>query len=321
MSALTLNPFTLSSSAQGQTLHGTHYQPPVPPHCTVVIVHGMCEHRARYDGFARWLCAQGCAVVTYDQLGHGETASSPLRLGFFAPHQGWRRLQEDLEAVVAMARRLHPALPCVVLAHSMGSILTRCWLPHTRQPLAGCILMGTTGSMPLWHTGIGLCDGVIRRRGPLHRSKALEKMAFFAYNSRCHPRRTSHDWLSRENWEVDRYLADPLCTFTFTASAFRDLFTLVGHSMKPEAFSLPSPQLPLLLLAGVADPVGQYGRGPRWAAHQYRQAGMQQVSLQLYPGARHELLHESNRAEVCADIWQFLQEVCHGDPAHTHRRT
>lgn len=306
--------FSLASSAPGQTLCCTLYQPETPPWMSVTVAHGMCEHRQRYHAFAHWLASQGCAVVTYDHLGHGDTAGSAVRLGFFAPHQGWRRLMDDLLLVLRHTGELFPQAPLVLLAHSMGSIVARCTLPEAAPLLKGCVLMGTTGNLAAYPAGVMLSEAIIRQKGHMYRSHLLEKLAFFSYNRHCHPHRTPSDWLSREEWEVDRYRADPRCTFVFTASAFRDLFTLVGRSLQPETFRLPMENnapggLPLLLLSGNADPVGSYGKGPRWVARQYRRAGLEQVKVTLYPGARHELLHETNRRQVCEDILAFLREV------------
>ena len=138
-------------------------------------------------------------------------------------------------------------------------------------------------------------------------SKLIDKMAFGGYGSKIANPRTPWDWLSRDEERVDRYIADPMCGFTFTVNGFGALFTLVSRLHSQENLKAVPKDLPVFMVSGDADPVGDYGKGVRRAYDSLVAAGLKDISLKLYEGARHELLNETNRAEVMEDILKWVQ--------------
>lgn len=311
--------FHFSSALSGHTIYGSLHLPPNvrSVHSAhnargiVCISHGMCEHRQRYADFARFLARKGYVVAVHDHLGHGESAPKPEELGFFGETDGPQHLIDDLHTVITHVRRGYPQLPCFLLAHSMGSFIARCYLSRWGEELSGAILMGTSGTNPLCGAGIMLAEGIITSQGPMHRSHMLEETAFVAYNSHIENQRTPFDWISRDEGIVSRYMADPLCNFIFTAVGFRDLFLLLKQATQPETFVQTPDDLPILLMSGDGDPVGDYGAGPLEVKNRYLAAGKKNVSLHMYANARHELLNEINRAQVWQDILTFLEDHRH----------
>lgn len=319
MASSTSYRFHFSSALPGHTIYGSLHLPPylgrtkfcAPAKGIVCISHGMCEHRQRYAEFAGFLARNGYVVAVHDHLGHGESAPTPEELGFFGETDGAQHLIDDLHTVVHHIRRGYPYLPCFLLAHSMGSFIARCYLARWGGELAGAILMGTSGTNPLCGAGILLSEGIISSQGPRYRSQMLEETAFVAYNSRIENQRTPFDWISRDDRIVSRYMADEQCNFIFTAAGFRDLFTLLKQATQPDTFVQTPDDLPILLMSGDADPVGDYGAGPLEVKNRYLDAGKKDVTLHMYAGARHELLNEINRAQVWQDILSFLETHRH----------
>lgn len=272
----------------------------------VVVAHGMAEHSARYARLAEALTAAGYAVHAPDHRGHGRTASATDH-GYFADREGWGAVVADLRAVIADARAEHAGLPVFLLGHSMGSFLSRSLVVEDSSGLAGLVLSGTAGDPGLLgKVGAAVAAGEARLRGRRHQSALMDKLAFGQYNAAFKPTRTDFDWLSRDPDEVDAYVADPLCGNTFTSGFFVDLLGGLAGINDPKKVARVRRDLPVLLVSGDADPVGDGGKGPRAVAQQYREAGLTDVTCTLYPGARHELFNETNRDEVTEDVVRWL---------------
>ena len=272
------------------------------PRAIIQVVHGMAEHSGRYERFARAASAAGFAVVADDHRGHGETIAAPDERGHTADSGGWELVLDDLSRVGGAIAASWPGVPRVLLGHSWGSILVRALLARSPLPAgdpARVILMGTIGDPgALGRAGVLAARAQARLRGPRHPSTALDARAFSSHNAAFEPARTPVDWLSRDRDEVDAYLADPLCGFVCTSAFYRDLAAGGLEVSRPAAFAAAPVEVPVLVVSGSCDPVGRNGAGPRAVASAYWSAGVREVSLRLYPGARHELLNEINRDEV-----------------------
>ena len=115
------------------------------------------------------------------------------------------------------------------------------------------------------------------------------------------------DWLSTDEEQVDRYLSDPLCNFQFSSSAYRDLLRMVYDSEDIRLARRIPKDLPILLVSGDQDPVGEEGRGVLRTEALLRRAGVRQVETKLYPSCRHELVIEKNRLQVAGDILAWME--------------
>lgn len=285
------------------------------PRAVVVLAHGMAEHAARYEGLGTALAGAGIALLAEDHRGHGLTATeaadgaAPL-LGHVADADGWELVLGDLSALLDSARDRFPGVPLILFGHSWGSFLVRILAARRGGELAGLVVMGTGGDPgAVGVVGAAAARAVCAARGASRPSPLLDTLVIGGYNRAFSPARTPCDWLSRDEAEVDAYVADPWCGFVCSASFYRDLAEGAGRASRPEAFRVPE-ELPVLVISGAEDPVGARGRGPREVAAAYRRAGVRDVSLRLYPGARHELLHETCRGEAVDALLSWFNAHC-----------
>lgn len=274
----------------------------------VQISHGMCEYFNRYTVFAKYLCSLGFVVCGNDHLGHGSSVSRPGELGFFAPKSGWHFLVEDVKKLTDIMSLRYPNLPYFLLGHSMGSLIVRLYLAQYGKNLAGAIICGTIGPNPFAKTGINIADSVARSRGMNYRSAILSKLAMGNFNRKIATPNTCFDWISRDEQIVALYQSDEKCNFVFTATGFRDLFQLVARANTTRCFKSTPHKLPLLMIAGDRDPVGNYGDGVRTVAKLYQAAGQKDVDVIFYKDGRHEILNELNRLDVYGDVSRWLEK-------------
>ncbi|TVT39266.1 lysophospholipase [Hymenobacter setariae] len=288
-------------------LYYTLFEPNQPAKATLLLLHGMAEHHRRYAEFAEYLTAQGIAVLAYDQLGHGRTAQTDAERGFFQLTSPVERLIRDAEQMATYLAELFPGMPHFILGHSMGSFVARCLLQQAGNSFQGAILMGTAAPTPGASLGLALL-GVLNKLVPRHRTKLLNN--FFGWvNNRRFKEPAPNDslkWLSANQQNQLAYLHDPLCGMPFTNNGFFTLLSLMKQATDgPWTRGIPT-ALPLLLVSGADDPVGQFGRGVRRVAQQLQQAGFQRVRQVLYPGMRHEILQEVGKQQVYQDIAAWL---------------
>ncbi len=280
----------------------------VKPRMVLQLSHGMCEYIGRYDDFAAWLCGQGVAVCGNDHLGHGATAKTGTR-GYFGKKDGRKYVLQDLHTMNQLAHREFAGLPLVLFGHSMGSFFARQYAVDWPDSIDGLILCGTGGPNPLAGVGRGLTALLAAARGPAYRSAFINNLAFGAYLKRIRDPKTPYDWITRDEEIVKKYAADPDCTFVFTVSAFHEMMTLLQGISGPAWAQKLKKETPVLLMAGDMDPVGGYGEGVKRVYGWLKRAGVRQLSLKLYPGARHELVNEINRSEVYADVARWLRQA------------
>lgn len=274
----------------------------------VVIVHGMAEHAARYGRFAGALNSAGFAAVSMDLRGHGGTANG--RQGWFAEKAGWKVVLEDIRQLTQWAADRYSGKPLVLFGHSMGSIFARAALPAFGSLYQTAVLSGVTVDMPVRRNVAPLIAGIVGAAGGMGKpSPTLDSLTFGAYNQQFQPARTKFDWLSRDPDEVDKYVTDPACGFVCTGSMFVDVSRVLLETLKRANVAKIPKDLPVLIVSGEKDPAGMNGQAAAFLEKQYRAAGLD-VSVKVYPDARHELLNETNRDEVTGDILSFLNRHC-----------
>lgn len=280
------------------------------PQAILAVAHGMAEHSGRYEAFGAYLAEQGFLVCMNDHAGHGKSAQVK---GFFAPSQGWECVVKDIKALIDEISAEYPSLPVFLMGHSMGSFLSRSYLIRYGERLSGCVLCGTMGKNPGIKVGKALAALQKRVRGPYSKGRLIDVLAFGNYNRKIQNPVNRFAWLSTLEDVCVKYAQDEFCGFPFTASGFYDLFSGLEEVTNPQwAHDVPK-NLPIFLLAGDADPVGAYGKGPRQVTKALQAAGCRDVSLKLYPGKRHELLNEANRSQVFEDIFHWLKEKQNGE--------
>lgn len=278
---------------------------PETPKAVLMIAHGMAEHSARYDEFATYLAENGFVVCMNDHAGHGRSA---IVKGHFADENGWECVVSDLKNLMGEVSAMYPGLPLCLMGHSMGSFLARCYIVRYGQELTACVLCGTMGENPALGFARTLANLQIKLKGPRSPGKLIDKLSSMGYLKNIENPVNKHAWLSTTDENCIAYASDPDCGFVFTAAGYRDLFTGLTEISAPTWAPRVPKDLPIFLIAGDKDPVGENGKGPTLVAEKLKAAGVKDVRLTLYEGKRHELLNESNNREVFSDILHWLSQ-------------
>lgn len=274
------------------------------------ISHGMEEHILRYEGFASFLAQQGFLICGNDHAGHGQSVEKEEDSGFFGEEEdSWRFLLADMHGLMKFVKERFPSLPYFLLGHSMGSFLAREFAAEYGEELVGAIFMGTSGGNAFLDTGILLSEEGIRLKGVRGRGYSVHRLAFGAFNLKFMPKRTDYDWISSDPEVVDRFIEDEKCGNVFTYAGFRDLLRLLKEISSLEWAQRMDKALPILLLSGEDDPVGDYGKGVEKVFSWLQEAGCEKVQRKIYAGGRHELLNETFYYQVYRFILRWLYEV------------
>ena len=280
---------------------------PEKPLAVLQCLHGMMEHSERYGYFAEWMADKGIAVFTHDHRGHGYSAKSDERTGYFAKKDGWIKILNDVEILRKKFTAGFPDIPYILLGHSMGSLIARDYLKEFGQNLNGLILSGTV-HQPRIMLSLGkfLADISVIFSGERKRSRLLSYLTYEKYSSHFRPKRTEFDWLCSNNEIVDRYVEDPLCGERPTNSFYRDLLNGAARISTYKELSAINKDLPILFISGKDDPLGNFGKGPEFVARSYRKHGFNKVDLKLYENGRHEMLNEKRKEVVYKDIYKWI---------------
>lgn len=295
--------------SDGGSAHVHRWLPQGEPIAVVQIIHGMAEHGGRYGRLAQALTDAGYAVYAQDLPGHGHTARAPDELGHFADHDGWNVTLGQINQLRQHIEHAHKNLPLFLLGHSMGSFLLQDYLIEHGRGLAGAIFSAASGDVgPLRVIGLGLLRVESLWYGRRNRSALAELMSFKEFNRRYKPARTDFDWLSRDAAEVDLYIKDARCGFRCSSGLWLDLLKAAGRHADPQRLATIPVELPVLIINGADDAATQGAKGPRALERLYRKAGIRNLTTHIYEDARHELLNETCREQVTADVMRWLQE-------------
>ena len=257
------------------------------------ITHGMTEHMGRYEAFARYLCSMGITVAGFDLRGHGKNPGDAEVASF--GEGGWAASIEDMRLFYELLEQRLTVVPHYMLGFSLGSFLLREYL--TKYPdegeVAGAIIMGT-GHQPGWLLSImmGIVNGQIKKAGFDKTTDLVHQLSFGTYNQKFKPNRTTADWLCADETELDKYLADPLVRKDISAGLFWELLGSMKRTGSAYEYAGWDTSIPILLISGQDDPVGDGGKGVQEISRRMKKSGMENVTIKLFPGARHDLLHE-----------------------------
>jgi alpha-beta hydrolase superfamily lysophospholipase len=311
--------FTWEAS-DGKVLYVHRWIPEEKPRSLLLIAHGMAEHGLRYAPLANALAERGWVVCAPDHRGHGRSAEQEER-GWFAERDGFRRVIEDLYEIAQEMRRRHGGAGVFLFGHCMGSLIAQGYAGLYGQEIQGAVWSGIIDEPTSVQRAAGrLFSGLgCLLNGQMARAPVLDHLSIGANNRAFEPARTAFDWLSRDQAEVDKYVADPLCGFICSYGFFRDLFSGFELVYGRDGVLARIPQaLPLLVLAGEADPMGGARGAVQRLAGRLRDAGLSRVDTRLYSGARHELLNETNRGSVIADVTAWLESVAEAVSSPRH---
>ncbi|MFC4224666.1 alpha/beta fold hydrolase [Lysinibacter cavernae] len=262
------------------------------PRGVVQIAHGAAEYGLRYDRLATALTSAGYLVYAQDHRGHGNSVTADAPLGSFGGG-GWAALVGDISEFSRVIRAENPDLPLFLIAHSMGSMAAQAVILDHSELYDGVILSGST-AVDVLAAALPVGDD------------AAAGTDLSAFNAGFE-QRTGFEWLSRDEAEVDKYVADPLCGFDLEG----DLLQIVAQEARTgDVASLGSSirhDLPILVVSGQADPLAGDGALVTVLANRYREAGLTDVTLQVYPEARHEIFNETNRDEITAFVIDWIE--------------
>ena len=274
----------------------------------MVVVHGMAEHRKRYDRFAEILSEHGIAVLTYDQRGHGESVSDSSELGYFGRFDGWMNLVRDLNGLISSLKKKFD-VPVILLGHSMGSMVARCYLKRYAQKVDAVILSGAPNFTPFAYAGRLLAYVMCTFGNEKRRSALLHQMVEGGFIRSVENPQTEVDWLSYNPVNVQRYIQDDLCGFTFTNRGYEDLMFLMIDMHRLQGAVKPEKEVPILFVSGKDDPCTGSEAGLADSMHALNQQGYKNITNLVYENARHEILNEKISDKVIEDIVQWIEKA------------
>ena len=270
------------------------------------IVHGVAEHVQRYSHFAAYMASKGFLVVAQDHMGHGGSIGEDGIQGYF--QGGWFKAVADVHRLLLNTRLEYSDVPYILLGHSMGSFLVRTLLCRYPKCNVSAVILSGTGWMHrgIINSGIAAATLIGKTAGQDQPNALVNQMMFGSYNHKVEHKRTAFDWLTRDSKIVDAYIADPLCGFNLTPALARDMLSGMLYIQEPEHLAKMRKNVPTLFIAGSDDPVGNYGKGIKQAVRAFTQAGVENISMRLYPLCRHEVLNELNRETVYQNILEWI---------------
>ena len=279
------------------------------PKAVIQIVHGMAEHAARYDDFAKFLVKNGFSVYANDHRGHGSTAVTLADTGFFADANGWKMLIKNIFQLTKIIKKENPGIPIFLMGHSMGSFLAQNYISKYPTLVKGVILSGVSyNPKPLVLFGKLFANTQRILLGRRYRSKMLNSLTFGSFNKSFKPSRTKFDWLSRDKKQVDDYVNDEYCGFLCTTSLFADMFSGILKVQNPDNLLRIPLRLPVYIISGEKDPVGNFTKGANKVYELYKYGGIEDVEKKIYKDSRHEILNEVNKEEVYNDILNWVNK-------------
>lgn len=275
----------------------------------IQISHGVGEHAGRYKNIAKTLQNEGYEVYANDHRIHGNSVKNNDYLGFYDGDDYFSDAITDMRKLSEIIKKEHPNRKIILFGHSMGSLLSREYVTKYGNDLEALILSGTANFMKgLGSVGL-LSAKVLGKLNGKHRSNEVLKNLFFnQFNKKFKPNRTKVDWISSDEKQVDKFEADPLRIEDFSLSVFRDILKGSKKINLPLTFKNTPKSLPIFIFSGDKDPVGEMGKGVKKVFKNYKKAGIQDLTLKLYKGGRHEMLNEVNRKEVEQDLLKWLNK-------------
>lgn len=302
--------FTFLGSDGKTNIHAVKWMPENSGyHAILQITHGMVEFIERYEPFAEFLTQHGYMVVGHDHLGHGDSIRDVSDFGYFREENPSDGLIKDMHKLRTIIQDENPDVPYFMLGHSMGSFMLRKYLAYHNENLRGAIIMGT-GFIPENTTKLALkVVNIFKKfKGSRHRSKFIESLTFGASYKQFDMTGTvpEKSWLTKDVDIVKSYYADPRCSFMFTVNGYQGLFEAVNFSCNLENVKKIPQKLPIFIVSGDQDPVGDLGVGVKKVYELFKEAGSLDLTYKLYENDRHEILNETDKQQVFEDILSWM---------------
>lgn len=299
-------------SADGKTnIHAVTWEPEGKPRAVLQISHGVTEHMLRYEELAEYFTQRGIMVMGNDHLGHGLSIAEGAEPLYFGPENSWDWVVEDMYTCQKKVKEQYPDIPYVILGLSLGTFLIRTFLIDNPGEVSGVILVGT-GQTPASQLSLvkWVAKQEAKKAGEDHTTPLIQQLSFGTYNKRFAPNRTSFDWLCSSEEGLNDYMEDPLIGSDISAGLFREMLDgmiFTGNLNNQKKMDM---DIPILLISGEEDPVGDSGKGVKRTYQSFQKAGVKDVSMKLYPGLRHDLFLENEKQDVFEEIYKWVDEKC-----------
>ena len=284
-----------------------HRWPVDSPRGIVQLVHGGAEHAGRYQALAMALNERGYTVYAEDHRGHGRTGEINTKLGDMGEANAFERVCDDVLALGRRAKTENPELPLIIIGHSLGSLITQRLLLQHSDEYAAAVLSGSPDITAI-AAGAELVHDEVERVGRDQVSEVLDAATVDNFASAIADSKTPFDWLSRDEEQVRLYAEDPWCGYALCAGVWQDLIAAMLVTTEVPAVSATLRRdLPIYILSGSDDPVHDEWRAIDRLENNYRDCGLQDVTVKNYPGGRHEMFNETNREQVVDELLEWLE--------------
>lgn len=300
-------PFNFNSNTDNLKIDAMAIAPEGPIKFVVQLVHGMCEYKDRYYPFMEYLADRGCLTVIHDNRGHGNSLIDDEDLGFFYD-AGADGFVEDVRQLQTMVKAKVDSVPYILIGHSMGSMIARCFMKKYDDTIDKMVLLGSPSKVFGAEALVALRPVFEAVKGPKAHSKFLDMVVNSAYEGKFKEENLLHAWMSTDREVVEKFNADPKCNFTFTVRGYMDLGDLNIHTYSKKGWKVKNPDLPILFLSGSDDPCMVNRRCFGKSVHFLKTRGYKNVKAGVYKGMRHEVLNEKGKKRVYKDIYEFISK-------------
>lgn len=298
----------IKSNADGLELGVTIMVSDQAPRGILQVVHGMAEHRKRYEDFMRYVAEQGYVVVIHDHRGHGESIAKEDDLGYFYQN-GAQAMVEDIHQVTEYIKEKYPELPLVLLGHSMGSLAVRCYMKKYDNEVNGLVVCGSPSRNLAVRIGRALVRLLMIFKGDHYHSKFVSNLFNRNFSKRFSNEGSENAWIVSDPAVVAAYDADEKSGFMFTLNGYEALLTLSLATYSKKGWEKQNLGVPIFFIAGADDPCIISAKDFTKAVDFMRKVGYKDVKSKLYPGMRHEILNEKGKQQVWEDVVKFCGQT------------
>ncbi len=302
--------FTLDDY-QKNKIHIYQYEPVGEIKGIVQIVHGASEHFARYGIFSEFLTKQGYLVLGCDIIGHGLSTDN-YDYVHFADKNGDLLAYESVLLVKEYIEKNYPKQDYFLIGHSMGSFIARKLVIDFPDFYKKVVISGTAHPDKLLvNVGMLLTRIIKLFKGPKYVSQLIQNMGIDANHKKLRKdgiiSGINEEWLTRDELIQQYYQKSNMCGQPFTVSANLDMFKWLKFVNQSKTLKSGNYKLPHFFVSGGHDPLSNYGKEIETLVSKMKNFGYEDITMKIYPEARHEVLNEINKDEVFNDILKFLK--------------
>ena len=299
--------FYYKSADEITQIHACIWTPEEKPKGIIQIAHGVTEYILRYEEFANFFVSKGYVVVGNDHIGHGLSVAEGREKMYFGPEGSWNFVVKDIKKCIELTKEKYPNIPYILLGFSLGSFLVRTYLIDYPGTVDKAIIMGTGQISPIAiKLAKMMANSEAKKVGEDHSTKQIHDLTFGTYNKIFAPNKTEYDWLCANEDALNDYINDPSRGGDFSAGLFREMLNGMLYSSKIKNINKMDKNIPILLISGDKDPVGDCGKGVIKSYKAFQKAKVKKIDIKLYSNDRHDILHEKDKDKIYNDILEWI---------------